>query len=160
MSRSSGNEVASGRLVLPGSRPSTPLAQRSTGSICFGRLNIGSTTAVDLASSEEVAVLNYTGGTTGKSKGAIRTHAQLAAYSTSILADFGIPIAPRYLVIAPMSHVAGTKILPSLMLGGTVHLLRGFDPDAVLTTIARERNNVTVLVKLCGRPTGRATMVG
>jgi fatty-acyl-CoA synthase len=107
---------------------------------------IGSATAVDLASSHEVAVLNYTGGTTGKSKGAIRTHAQLAAYSTSILADFEIPTAPRYLVIAPMSHVAGTKILPSLMLGGTVHLLRGFDPDAVLTTIARERINVTLLV--------------
>jgi fatty-acyl-CoA synthase len=107
---------------------------------------IGSATARDLASSDEIAVLNYTGGTTGKSKGAIRTHAQVTAYSTSILADFEIPIAPRYLVIAPMSHVAGTKILPSLMLGGTVHLLRGFDPDAVLGTIARERINVTLLV--------------
>src|SRR5262245_13552462 len=45
-----------------------------------------------------------------------------------------------------MSHVAGSKILPTLMLGGSVHLLRGFDPDAVLATIARERINVTLLV--------------
>ena len=99
-----------------------------------------------MQSSDAIAILNYTGGTTGKSKGAIRTHAQIAAYAASILADFEIPIAPRYLVIAPMSHVAGTKILPSLMLGGTVHLLRGFDPDAVLATIARERINITLLV--------------
>src|SRR5215470_12162255 len=49
---------------------------------------IGSATARDLASSDRIAVLNYTGGTTGKSKGAIRTHAQIAAYTTSILADF------------------------------------------------------------------------
>jgi fatty-acyl-CoA synthase len=108
--------------------------------------SVGSATARDLASSVDIAILNYTGGTTSKSKGAIRTHAQVATFSSSILADFEIPIAPRYLVIAPMSHVAGTKILPSLMLGGTVHLLRGFDPDAVLATIARERINVTLLV--------------
>jgi fatty-acyl-CoA synthase len=108
--------------------------------------SVGTADPRDLASSTDIAVLNYTGGTTGRAKGALRSHAQVAAYSTSILADFEIPMAPRYLVIAPMSHVAGTKILPSLMLGGTVHLLRGFDPEAVLATIARERINFTLLV--------------
>jgi fatty-acyl-CoA synthase len=107
---------------------------------------VGAATPRDLAASTDIAVLNYTGGTTGKAKGALRTHVQVAAYVTSIVADFEIPIAPRYLVIAPMSHVAGTKILPSLILGGTVHLLRGFDPEAVLATIARERIDFTLLV--------------
>jgi fatty-acyl-CoA synthase len=106
----------------------------------------GSATPRDLAASTDIAILNYTGGTTGKSKGALRTHAQLASYSAGILADFEIPMAPRYLVIAPMSHVAGTKILPTLTLGGTVHLVRGFDPEAVLATIARERIDFTLLV--------------
>jgi fatty-acyl-CoA synthase len=106
----------------------------------------GATRLRDLASPTDVSILNYTGGTTGKSKGALRTHAQVAAYSATILADFEIPMAPRYLVIAPMSHVAGTKILPSLMLGGTVHFLKGFEPQAVLATIERERINVTLLV--------------
>jgi fatty-acyl-CoA synthase len=100
----------------------------------------------DLATPADISILNYTGGTTGKSKGALRTHAQVAAYSATILADFEFPVAPRYLVIAPMSHVAGTKILPSLMLGGSVHLLKAFDPQAVLATIAREHINVTLLV--------------
>ena len=107
---------------------------------------IGAANALDIARPDDVAILNYTGGTTGKSKGALRNHAQNASYTTAILSDFEIPDTPRYLVIAPMSHVAGTKILPCLMLGGTIHLMKGFDPQAVLDTIAREKINMTLLV--------------
>ena len=106
----------------------------------------GSVSARDLARPDDISVLNYTGGTTGKSKGALRTHAQSAAGSPAILADFDLPLGLDYLVVAPMSHVAGTKILPTLMQGGTVHLQKGFDPQAVLDVIARERINVMVLV--------------
>jgi fatty-acyl-CoA synthase len=106
----------------------------------------GACSACDIARPDDVAILNYTGGTTGKSKGAIRNHAQSANSSTTILADFELPMAPRYLVIAPMSHVAGTKIMPTLMLGGTVYLMKGFDPAATLATIAREKINFTLLV--------------
>src|SRR5260370_18438938 len=35
---------------------------------------------------------------------------------------------------------------PSLMLGGTVHMLKGFDPEAVFKTIERERINFTLFV--------------
>ncbi|MFV0280412.1 MAG: AMP-binding protein [Rhodoblastus sp.] len=106
----------------------------------------GAVNAHNIAQADDIAILNYTGGTTGKSKGALRSHAQNANYTTAILSDFEIPPAPRYLVIAPMSHVAGTKILPCLMLGGTIHLMKGFDPKAVLDTIAREKINMTLLV--------------
>ena len=99
-----------------------------------------------LARPDDIAILNYTGGTTGKSKGALRDHAQSAASTIAIAADFEFPAAPRYLVIAPMSHVAGTKMLPTLMLGGTIHMMKGFDPAAVLATIAREKINFTLLV--------------
>ncbi|MDE2362205.1 MAG: AMP-binding protein [Hyphomicrobiales bacterium] len=108
--------------------------------------NVGASRALDVARPDDIAILNYTGGTTGKSKGALRNHAQNAGYSTAILADFELPMAPRYLVIAPMSHVAGTKILPTLMQGGTVYLMKGFDPAATLSTIAREKINFTLLV--------------
>ena len=64
----------------------------------------------------------------------------------AILADFEIPERARYLTVAPISHVAGTKVLPTLMRGGTVHMLKGFDPEAVLATIARERINFTLFV--------------
>jgi fatty-acyl-CoA synthase len=42
-------------------------------------------------------------------------------------------------------HVAGAEILTSLIRGGTTHLLRGFDPEQVLATIARRRINVVLL---------------
>lgn len=106
----------------------------------------GSTSARDLATPDDEASLNYTGGTTGKSKGALRTHREYGPFASAILADFEIPETPRYLTVAPISHVAGTKVLPTLLKGGTVHMLKGFDPEAVLATIAREKINFTVLV--------------
>ncbi len=106
----------------------------------------GSATARCLAGPDDIATLNYTGGTTGKSKGALRTHREYSGFANAILADFEIPDTPSYLTVAPISHVAGTKVLPSLMRGGTVHMLKGFDPEAVFKTIARERINFTLLV--------------
>ncbi len=84
------------------------------------------------AGPDDIATLNYTGGTTGKSKGALRYHREIGGFASAILADFEIPETPRYLTVAPISHVAGTKVLPTLMRGGTVHMLKGFDPEAVL----------------------------
>jgi fatty-acyl-CoA synthase len=99
-----------------------------------------------LAHTGDIATLNYTGGTTGKSKGALRYHREYGGFAAAILADFEIPEAARYLAVAPISHVAGTKVLPTLMRGGTVHMLKGFDPEAVLQTIERERINFILFV--------------
>jgi fatty-acyl-CoA synthase len=106
----------------------------------------GHASAQSFASLDDLSTLNYTGGTTGKSKGALRYHRENAGAAAAILADFEIPDAARYLTVAPISHVAGTKVLPTLTRGGTVHMLKGFDPEAVLTTIARERINFTLFV--------------
>ncbi len=106
----------------------------------------GSATARDFADIDDIAMLNYTGGTTGKSKGALRRHRENAGFATAILADFELPETPSYLTVAPISHVAGTKVLPTLMRGGTVHMMKGFDPEAVLQTIQRERINFTLFV--------------
>ena len=106
----------------------------------------GSATAKDLAGPDDIATLNYTGGTTGKSKGALRYHREYGGFASAILSDFEIPDDPRYLTVAPISHVAGTKVLPALMRGGTVHMLKGFDPEAIFRTIERERINFTLFV--------------
>jgi fatty-acyl-CoA synthase len=84
----------------------------------------GSATPRDLAVADDIAALNYTGGTTGKSKGALRRHREIAPFASAILADFEIPDDPRYLAVAPISHVAGSKVLPVLMRGGSVEGLR------------------------------------
>ncbi len=77
----------------------------------------GTATPRCLAGPDEIATLNYTGGTTGKSKGALRYHREYGGFANAILSDFEIPDNPRYLTVAPISHVAGTKVLPSLIRG-------------------------------------------
>lgn len=106
----------------------------------------GAVTPRDLAGPDDLVSLNYTGGTTGKAKGVLRHHREYAPFAGAILADFELPETPRYLAVAPISHVAGTKVLPVLMRGGSVHLHKKFDPEAILATVARERINMTVLV--------------
>ena len=107
---------------------------------------IGAATAIDVTQPDDYAAISYTGGTTGKSKGAIRRHRSMAAMSVAVAADFELPEVPRYLAAAPITHVAGTKVLPSLLKGGTVHLLKGFEPEKFLATIERERINFTLMV--------------
>src|SRR5262249_42929057 len=106
----------------------------------------GSATARSFAGPGDIATLNYTGGTTGKSKGALRYHREYSGFTSAVLADFDIPDRARFLAVAPISHVAGTKVLPTLIRGGTVHMVKGFDPEAVLKTIEREKINLTLLV--------------
>ncbi len=106
----------------------------------------GTATARDLARPEDIGTLNYTGGTTGRSKGAFRRHPALVATTVDILAEFELPRTPQYLAVAPISHVSGTKVLPTLIRGGSVHLLSGFDPGEVLATIEERRINLTLAV--------------
>jgi fatty-acyl-CoA synthase len=100
----------------------------------------------DVSDCDGEAMLNYTGGTTGKSKGVLRRHRGPALVPMAILSDFELPLEPRYLAVAPITHVAGSLVLPTLMRGGTVHLTKGFDPERLLSIIARERINMTLLV--------------
>jgi fatty-acyl-CoA synthase len=106
----------------------------------------GEASARDLARPDDVATLNYTGGTTGKSKAAVRRQRAHTAMCRAILCDFELPRSPRYLAAAPISHVAGTKILPTLLRGGVVYLLPRFDPAQVLATVQEERISMSLLV--------------
>lgn len=106
----------------------------------------GTSPLVDASSPQAIATLNYTGGTTGRPKGALRSSVAMAAMSASVLAEFEMPAEPRYLAVAPISHVSGTNVVPTLLRGGTVHLLDRFDPDLLLSTIAKERINFTLMV--------------
>ena len=47
------------------------------------------------AGPDDIATLNYTGGTTGKSKGALRHHREQSGFANAILADFEIPDTPQ-----------------------------------------------------------------
>ena len=101
----------------------------------------------DLARPDDIAEVRYTGGTTGRPKGAMRRHPALAhVMSLGTLMDFEIPFDASYLAAAPLSHAAGLMVVPVLQRGGTVHLHDGFDPGRFLETVERERISVSLVV--------------
>lgn len=100
----------------------------------------------DLSRPEDLALINYTGGTTGKSKGVVRDQLNMGEVTRAILATFELPARPGFLAAAPISHVAGTMVLPVLARGGCVRLLDRFTPDGVLRTLATEGISATLLV--------------
>src|SRR5262249_60209999 len=71
---------------------------------------IGAASPIDLARPDDYAVINYTGGTTGKSKGAIRRHRSTAAMSVAGAAAFERPAGARYLPAAPATHAPAPQV--------------------------------------------------
>ena len=121
------------------------------GPAAFGRDLLGEAMAnaaspVDRSTPDGIAGLNYTGGTTGRAKGVLRSHRELAAGVVSTIANFPLPARPVFLAAAPISHAAGLFVAPVLAKGGTVDLMPGFVPDAVVKRIREGGANFTLLV--------------
>lgn len=107
----------------------------------------GTSAARDLAHVDDIALVNYTGGTTGRPKGVMRRHPAVThIMSIGTATDFEIPFDARFLAVAPITHVAGSKVLPVLQRGGTIHLQDGFDPGRLLAAVERERIAMTLAV--------------
>lgn len=80
---------------------------------------------------DDLAWLFYTSGTTGRSKGAMLTHGNLAAMTDAHLADIDLPEgASSLLHAAPMSHGSGLYMLPYVASGSAqvIPASGGFDP--------------------------------
>jgi acyl-CoA synthetase (AMP-forming)/AMP-acid ligase II len=85
------------------------------------------------------ALLQPTGGTTGPSKGAVHTHRTLEAMGLALVAAVDITADSRHLVIAPLTHAAGLLALAYTMSGSTNIVLPGFDAEAVLSLMEKEK---------------------
>lgn len=95
---------------------------------------------------ERIIRLAYTGGTTGRSKGVMLSSRAMLANALLWLAGLPWPDGARTLCSAPISHGAGSLIVPTLMRGGTVVLQRGFDKDQWLEAVERHRIQFTFIV--------------
>lgn len=89
----------------------------------------------------DVALLQYTGGTTGIPKGAILTHRNLvanAAQSAAWAPDL-VPGRETFYAILPLFHVYGLTLCftTAVMIGATVVLFPRFDPDLVLDAMKK-----------------------
>lgn len=104
----------------------------------------GRTSVVDVDPAEDVAVLQYTGGTTGRSKGAMLTHRNLLANVLQSHEFFKNDIKPgveRSLTVIPLFHVFGMTACMNLSIytGAEIILLPRFDLEEVLNTIKNEQ---------------------
>ncbi len=90
---------------------------------------------------DDVCLIMYTSGTTGRPKGVVLTHGNIIWNSVNVLVDIDLAGDEITLVVAPLFHTAGLNMtcLPTLLKGGTVVLMPAFDPTAVLEEIETRR---------------------
>lgn len=92
---------------------------------------------------EDLALLQYTGGTTGSPKGVMLTHRNLISNAT--MCDAWLYKSKRgeetTMGIIPLFHVYGltTVLILSVMQGNTMVLLPKFDPEQALKTINKQK---------------------
>lgn len=94
----------------------------------------------------DLALIQYTGGTTGRPKGVMLTHYNLTANAiqSRLWAYRCRPGREVYLSALPFFHVFGLTVLlnKSVYMGGTLALLPRFEPGMLLETVKRVRPTV------------------
>jgi acyl-CoA synthetase (AMP-forming)/AMP-acid ligase II len=90
---------------------------------------------------DDVHRLMYTSGTTGRPKGVMITHANLAWKNYAHLVEFGITAADLGLACGPLYHVGALDLTTTTLIaaGATVIIHRVFDAAAVVEEIERSR---------------------
>jgi acyl-CoA synthetase (AMP-forming)/AMP-acid ligase II len=90
---------------------------------------------------DDVHRLMYTSGTTGRPKGVMLTHANLAWKNLAHLVEFGFTSADLGLACGPLYHVGALDLTTTTLIaaGATVIVHRAFDAAAVVDEIERSR---------------------
>ncbi|HJV68951.1 class I adenylate-forming enzyme family protein [Ideonella sp.] len=107
---------------------------------------------------EDLFALMYTSGTTGRPKGAMRSHEGNALIAFATALEFGLGSADTALLVMPMCHANSLYFAVTFaMLGASIVVddRPHFDPAAVLATLAESRISFTSLV-----PTHYIMMLG
>jgi fatty-acyl-CoA synthase len=98
---------------------------------------------------DDIAVIMYTSGTTGRPKGAMLTHGNLLWQSINALTlESGVTGNDVTVTAAPLFHIGGLGVytLPLLYVGGTSVILESFVPSQVIGAMAEHRATVMFLV--------------
>jgi malonyl-CoA/methylmalonyl-CoA synthetase len=105
------------------------------------RSALGGDAAAELAAlaATDPALILYTSGTTGKPKGAVITHANLAAQTAALRAAWGMRPTDVLLHVLPMHHLHGVVVafLNALTTPCSIRMLSRFDPALVIDEMPR-----------------------
>jgi fatty-acyl-CoA synthase len=94
---------------------------------------------------DDLFMIQYTSGTTGRPKGVMLTHGNIIWNVYNLLVDVDIRSDEVALVTAPLFHTAALNqvLFPTLLKGGTALIEAKFDPDRAIELI--EKHGVTLL---------------
>lgn len=101
--------------------------------------------AQDRARSDDIAMIAYTGGTTGRPKGVVHTHASALAALHMAASEWEWPVNGAVLAVTPVSHAAGILAYPTFLRGGEFHVLAGFSPQSFYDYVSRARIGATFM---------------
>ncbi len=113
-------------------------------------LGAGHDTPPDVAvSPDDPWALMYTSGTTGKPKGAIRTHRGSAMLSLVTATEFSLTTRDAALLVMPMCHANSLFFFGAFSYCGaasTIYSRKSFDPEHLIKTMAEGGSTFTSLV--------------
>jgi acyl-CoA synthetase (AMP-forming)/AMP-acid ligase II len=100
-----------------------------------------------LAESEDGLVILYTSGTTGLPKGAVISHRAMVMRALVFSSELNISHRDSFVAWAPMFHMASTDHgLATLLRGGTVVMIDGFQVEPLLAAVERHHIGWLVLI--------------
>ncbi|MEG2382337.1 MAG: AMP-binding protein [Oscillospiraceae bacterium] len=98
---------------------------------------------------EDIQMLIHTGGTTGKPKAAMMSFRSL--FYNAIIENLYLQVneTDTCLLTLPLFHTAGWNVLTlaTLVAGGKLIVMRGFNPDSVFEIIEKERPTINISVE-------------
>ncbi|HZG77536.1 MAG TPA: long-chain fatty acid--CoA ligase [Paenibacillus sp.] len=118
-------------------------------------------TLAEVDAEEDLAALQYTGGTTGVAKGVMLTHYNLVANTiqNSLWNYKGKPGEEKFLAALPLFHVFGLTVImnQAALLAAELVLLPRFEAETVLKTIQKKRPTIfpgapTMYIALINHP--------
>jgi len=96
---------------------------------------------------DDVTLLMYTAGTTGKPKGVPMTHNSYGIYVLDNVDPASPDVEEKNILTVPLYHVAGFQALLAAVYGGrTVVMMRQFEVDQWMDTVQNEKVNRAMLV--------------
>jgi fatty-acyl-CoA synthase/long-chain acyl-CoA synthetase len=87
---------------------------------------------------DEIGLLLYTGGTTGRPKGVVHRSRELAVNLLSHRIEAEIGPDDRLLLSSPLPHSAGFLLQTALLAGAVTHIERGFDAARIVDAVHQD----------------------
>lgn len=96
---------------------------------------------------DDVTILMYTAGTTGRPKGVPLTHNSFSLYVLNNVTPVDLEIEETNLLTVPLYHVAGVQAVMAAVYGGrTLAMLKQFEVKEWLKTVQEQKANRAMLV--------------